>query len=80
MHHWTVHAKVEFQKFPPDVRYWGVHSMEWTHSQDLTLFSFCCVHHRRSFLMKDQLGKENSPIVCAVLALDSWNYCSGEQA
>ena len=23
---------------------------------------------------------ENSPIVCAVLALDSWNYCSGEQA
>ena len=22
----------------------------------------------------------NSPIVCAVLALDSWNYCSGEQA
>ena len=23
---------------------------------------------------------ENSPIVCAVLALDSWNYWSGEQA
>ena len=22
----------------------------------------------------------NSPIICAVLALDSWNYCSGEQA
>ena len=22
----------------------------------------------------------NSPIVCVVLALDSWNYCSGEQA
>ena len=22
----------------------------------------------------------NSPIVCAVLALDSWNYCSGKQA
>ena len=22
----------------------------------------------------------SSPIVCAVLALDSWNYCSGEQA
>ena len=22
----------------------------------------------------------NSPIVCTVLALDSWNYCSGEQA
>ena len=22
----------------------------------------------------------NSPTVCAVLALDSWNYCSGEQA
>ena len=21
-----------------------------------------------------------SPIVCVVLALDSWNYCSGEQA
>ena len=26
------------------------------------------------------LGSLNSPIVCAVLALDSWNYCSGEQA
>ena len=26
MHHWTVHAKVEFQKFPPDVRSRGVHS------------------------------------------------------
>ena len=23
---------------------------------------------------------QNSPIVCAVLALDSWNYWSGEQA
>ena len=23
MHHWTVHAKVEFPKFPPDVRTWG---------------------------------------------------------
>ena len=22
----------------------------------------------------------NSPIVCVVLALDSWNYCSGKQA
>ena len=82
MHHWTVHAKVEFQKFPPDVRSWGegvhfiifdpelrnkfkkkipsdvrswgLHSMEWAHSQDLTLFQFCCVHHHRSFLTKDQ--------------------------
>ena len=26
MHHWTVHAKVEFEKFPPDVRIRGVHS------------------------------------------------------
>ena len=26
IHHWTVHAKVEFQKCPPDVRSWGVHS------------------------------------------------------
>ena len=25
MHHWTVHAKVPFQKFPPDVRLGGVH-------------------------------------------------------
>ena len=23
MHHWTVHGKVEFPKFPPDVRSWG---------------------------------------------------------
>ena len=23
---------------------------------------------------------KNSPIVCVVLPLDSWNYCSGEQA
>ena len=26
MHHWAVHPKVEFYKFPPDVRSWGVHS------------------------------------------------------
>ena len=26
MHHWTVHAKVEFPRFPPDVRSWRVHS------------------------------------------------------
>ena len=26
MHHWTVHAKVEFQRFPPDVRTQAVHS------------------------------------------------------
>ena len=25
-------------------------------------------------------GPHNSPIVCVVLALDSWNYYSGEQA
>ena len=25
MHHWTVHQKVEFPRFPPDVRSWGVH-------------------------------------------------------
>ena len=27
MHHWTVHAKVEFPKFPADVRTGGVHSI-----------------------------------------------------
>ena len=27
-----------------------------------------------------QYQADSSPIVCAVLALDSWNYCSGEQA
>ena len=27
-----------------------------------------------------QYRADSSPIVCAVLALDSWNYCSGEQA
>ena len=32
----------------------GAHSTEWAHSQDLTLFPFCCVHHHRSFLTKDQ--------------------------
>ena len=26
LHQWTVHAKVEFKKIPPDVRSWGVHS------------------------------------------------------
>ena len=26
-----------------------------------------------------QADTDNSPIVCVVLALDSWNYCSGEQ-
>ena len=26
MHHWRVHAKVEFPRFPPDVRTRGVHS------------------------------------------------------
>ena len=34
---------------------------------------------RSEVLCTTKLG-ENSPIVCAVLALDSWNYCSGEQA
>ena len=33
---------------------------------------------RSEVLCTTKLG-ENSPIVCAVLALDSWNYCSGEQ-
>ena len=27
-----------------------------------------------------QYWANSSPIVCAVLAVDSWNYCSGEQA
>ena len=26
MHHWRVHAKVEFPRFPPDVRTRGLHS------------------------------------------------------
>ena len=26
MHHWTVHGKVDFPKFSPDVSWWGVHS------------------------------------------------------
>ena len=26
MHHWKVHTKVEFHKFPPDVRSRGIHS------------------------------------------------------
>ena len=25
-HHWTVHTKVEFHKFPPDLRIGGIHS------------------------------------------------------
>ena len=28
--------------------------MEWARSKDLTLFTFWCVHHQRSFLTKDQ--------------------------
>ena len=35
-----------------------------------------CVKPPRSRLEAIQ----NSPIVCVVLALDSWNYCSGKQA
>ena len=35
----------------------GVHSTEWAHSQDLTLFPFCCVYHHRSFLTEDQQSK-----------------------
>ena len=31
-------------------------------------------------LKTPQCQADSSPIVCAVLALDSWNYCSGEQA
>ena len=27
-----------------------------------------------------QRACQNSPIICVVLALDSWNYCSGKQA
>ena len=26
MHHWTVHGKVDFPKFPPDVSFGGIHS------------------------------------------------------
>ena len=26
MHHWTVHGKVDFPKFPADVSFAGVHS------------------------------------------------------
>ena len=41
--HWTVHAKVEFQNFPPDVRYWGCpfHNLwSWTENIRFTLISF----------------------------------------
>ena len=31
MHHWPVHAKVEFQKFPPHVRSWEVHAATFDH-------------------------------------------------
>ena len=27
-----------------------------------------------------QYRADSSPIVCVILVLDSWNYCSGEQA
>ena len=26
MHHWTVHEKVDFPKFPPETGSWGVYS------------------------------------------------------
>ena len=30
-------------------------------------------------MLPNALMDINLPIACAVLALDSWNYCSGEQ-
>ena len=37
----------------------GVHSTEWAHSQDLTLFPFYCVHHHRSFWRKTNDNNDN---------------------
>ena len=43
--------------------------------------SFCCTFCK-TLPTQNRIFQtfQNSPIVCSVLALDSWNYCSGEQA
>ena len=41
MHHWTVHAKVEFPRFPADVRTWGVHSITFDPELRNELKIFC---------------------------------------
>ena len=38
------------------------------------------LHHCHTHLLCKGRETWSSPIVCAVLALDRWNYCSGEQA
>ena len=51
---WSWTEKWIFKNFHQMWDHGGIHSKEWAHSQDLTLFPFCCVHHHRSSLMKDQ--------------------------
>ena len=41
MHHWTVHAKVEFQKFLPDVRLGGAHST--TLDPEINIYRFTLI-------------------------------------
>ena len=79
MHHCTVHEKVDFPKFPSDIRIWGVCSTEWACSQDLTLFPFYCMHHHRSFWRKtnksnkaNTLGPGNYDSFA--IAILSWNH------
>ena len=53
MHHWTVHAKVEFQKCPWDVRPWELHSTtldpelrnEFKSFSNLGPFQICLFHN-----------------------------------
>ena len=43
MHHWTVHGKVDFPKFPADVSFAGVHSTTFDlelRNERFTLISF----------------------------------------
>ena len=51
MHHWTVHTKVEFPRFPPDVRTRGVHSITFDpeHRNELKKFSILGGIHSTTF-------------------------------
>ena len=40
MHHWTVHGKVDFPKFPADVSFAGVHSTTFDLNSEMKLKIF----------------------------------------
>ena len=72
MHDWTVHAKVEFTRFPPDV--WGVHSTTVDpelRNERFTLISFMGFPAILSTLQPFQICIFNRKYS----KLTSWNGC-----